>query len=58
MQDEWIISNQDAEIACNFLEIMINKEIKVGGIELKDLEALKNVHAALMWADRIEIEGE
>ena len=51
MKEVWTITNEDAEKVMNILALLVENQGQ------DDLEAIKNVHAALMWADRIEIEG-
>ena len=57
MHEIWTITNEDAENIMNFLQVSID-EYENAGMEIPGfIESVKNVHAALMWADRIEIEG-
>lgn len=51
MKEEWAISKEDADQICVFLG-----EFVVAFPKSPDIECIKRVHAALMWADRIVIE--
>jgi len=52
----WTITNEDAEKVITFLQPCALEYIKAGEIEPDIVQAIENVRAALMWADRIEIE--
>jgi len=57
MNEEWTISTKQAEIALNFIQKSLDEYAKAGMMDTETAEAISAVHAALMWADRIEIEG-
>lgn len=52
MKEDWTISPEDAEVVMNILALYMAENS-----DSLHAESVKNVHAALMWADRIEIEG-
>lgn len=57
MKEVWTITPADAEAAVNFLQKSLDEYMKAGMMDTENAEAISAVHAALMWADRIEIEG-
>jgi hypothetical protein len=57
MKEVWTITSKQAEIAMNFMQKSLDEYMKAGMLDTENAEAISNVHAALMWADRIEIEG-
>ena len=50
--EDWKITTEQAEIACKFLSARVQE----GDLYPSEIEAVRAVHAALYWADRIEIE--
>lgn len=57
MNEVWTITNKQAEIAINFMQKSLDEYMKAGMLDTENAEAISAVHAALMWADRIEVEG-
>lgn len=57
MNEIWTITHKQAEIAMNFIQKSLDEYAKAGMLDTENAEAISAVHAALMWADRIEIEG-
>ena len=57
MKEVWTITKEDAAKMCEFLLRELDNYIKAGMLDEETVEAISAVHAALSWADRIEIEG-
>ena len=57
MKEVWAITNLQAAIAMSFMQKSLDEYMKAGMMDTENAEAISAVHAALMWADRIEIEG-
>lgn len=52
MKEQWTITHEDAEVVMNILALYMAENY-----DSLHAESVKSVHAALMWADRIEIDG-
>jgi hypothetical protein len=50
MKEVWTITKEDAAEMCEFLRRELDDYMKHGDVEPDELDALQNVHAALMWA--------
>lgn len=57
MKEVWTITNMQVAIAMGFMQKSLDEYMKAGMLDTENAEAISAVHAALMWADRIEIEG-
>lgn len=57
MNVTWAITSKQAEIAMNFMRKSLDEYMKAGMLDTETAETISAIHAALMWADRIEIKG-